>query len=57
MLQALRSDKELNKATKGLRVLVGDKIKDASDEIMTTKEKQEKKKVAAAKAQQKGSKK
>ena len=43
VLQAVRTDKELNKMTKGLRVLVGDKIKDASGEILTTKAKAEKK--------------
>lgn len=37
--QAMRSDKELNKATRGLRVLVKDKIQDASEEILTKKDK------------------
>jgi len=35
ILQVLRSDKEMNKATRGLRVLVGDRIKDSSEAIMT----------------------
>lgn len=36
LLEVIRADKELNKATKGLRVLVGDRIRDASDTILTS---------------------
>ena len=35
ILQVLRSDKEMQKASKGLRVLVGDRVKDSSEIIMT----------------------
>ena len=53
ILHALRSDKEMNKATKGLSVLVGDRIRDSSDTIMLPadlkKKNEEKKKKEAAK--------
>lgn len=39
VLQAMRTDAEINKATNGLKVLVGDKIKDATNEVTSKADK------------------